>query len=57
MKTIQHFVGGTSFLGQSKRNGKIFNPATGEQTAEVKLANDKDVNFAVDNAKKAFDSW
>ena len=27
MKTIQHFVGGKSFAGESKRNGKVFNPA------------------------------
>ena len=53
MKTIQHFVGGKSFAGESKRNGKVFNPATGEQIAQVKLATKKDVNEAVANAKKA----
>ena len=57
MNTIQHFVNGKKFLGESKRAGKVFNPATGEQTAEVKLATTKDVNDAVDNAKKAFESW
>jgi len=54
MKTIQHFVGGKSFSGESKRTGKVFNPATGEQSAEVKLASTKDVNEAVANAQKAF---
>ena len=53
MKTIQHFVSGKSFSGQSKRTGKVFNPATGEQSAEVKLANTKDVDQAVADAKKA----
>ena len=57
MKTIQHFVNGKSFSGESKRTGKIFNPATGEQEAEVKLATVKDINEAVANAKKAFDAW
>ena len=38
MKTIEHFVNGKSFTGNSKRTGKVFNPATGEQSAEVKLA-------------------
>ena len=33
MKTIEHFVNGKSFGGISKRKGKIFNPATGEQSA------------------------
>ena len=57
MKTIQHFVQGKSFSGESKRFGKIFNPATGEQTAEVKLATINDVNEAVKSAKKAFETW
>ena len=57
MNTIHHFVNGKKFLGDSKRTGKVFNPATGEQSAEVKLASTKDVNQAVANAKKAFESW
>ena len=57
MKTIQHYVGGKSVLGQSQRTGKVFNPATGEQSAEVRLANTKDVDQAVADAKKAFESW
>ena len=57
MKTIQHFVNGKSFGGESKKTGKIFNPATGEQVADVKLANTKDINEAVANAQKAFDAW
>ena len=57
MKTIQHFVDGKSFSGESKRMGKVFNPATGEQSSEVKLATNKDVNFAVARAQKAFQDW
>ena len=57
MKTIEHFVGGKSFSGESKRTGKVFNPATGEQSSVVKLASTKDVNQAVENAKKAFEPW
>ena len=57
MNTIQHFVNGKKFLGESKRVGKVFNPATGEQSAEVKLATAKDVNEAVESARKAFESW
>ena len=55
MKLIEHFVGGKSYSGNTKRKGKIFDPATGDQSAEVKLASTKDVNEAVENAKKAFD--
>ena len=57
MKVIQHFVDGKKFLGDSKRVGKVFNPATGEQSAEVRLASTKDVNEAVSKASKAFVSW
>ena len=57
MKTIEHFVGGKLFSGDSKRTGKVFNPATGEQSSEVKLASLKDVNEAVEKAKKAFEAW
>ena len=57
MKTIQHYVDGKSFIGKSKKTGKVFNPATGEQSAEVKLASTKDVDIAVEVAKKAFESW
>ena len=57
MKIIHHFVDGKNFSGDSKRTGKVFNPATGEQSAEVKLATSKDVNNAVASAKKAFTIW
>ena len=57
MRTIEHFVNGKSFSGESKRMSKVFNPATGEQSAEVKLASTKDVDAAVANAKVAFEEW
>ena len=57
MKTIQHFVNGKSFNGESKRTGKIFNPATGEQESEVRLASKTDLDQAVEVAKKAFEIW
>ena len=57
MKTIEHFVDGKSFSGRSKRTGKVYNPATGEQSADVKLATTEDVNAAVTNARRAFESW
>ncbi len=57
MKTIKHFVNGKSFSGESKRTGKVFNPATGEQSGEVLLASKSDLDKAVNTAKKAFPSW
>ena len=37
MKLIEHFIGGKNYSGNSKRKSKVFDPATGEQSAEVKL--------------------
>ena len=57
MNIIEHFVNGQKFLGDSKRTSKVFNPATGEQSAEVRLASAQDIDTAVEAAKIAFDSW
>ena len=57
MKLIEHFVGGKLFSGSSDRKGKVFNPATGEQEKEVRLASKKDLDQAVEVAKKAFVDW
>ena len=57
MNVIKHFVNGQLFYGNSKRKGKVFNPATGDQSSEVNLATTNDVNTAVDAAKKAFVIW
>ena len=57
MKLIEHFINGKKFSGDSKRTSKIFNPATGEQSANVKLASTADVNKAVQIAKKSFEDW
>ena len=57
MKLIEHFIEGKNYSGDSKRKSKVFNPATGEQSAEVKLATKEDVNKAVENAKNSFEKW
>jgi malonate-semialdehyde dehydrogenase (acetylating)/methylmalonate-semialdehyde dehydrogenase len=57
MNIIEHFVNGKNFPGNSTRKSKVFNPATGEQTAEVKLASTKDIDATVQAAKTAFISW
>ena len=57
MKTIEHFVNGKKYPGKSKKTGKVYNPGTGQQSAEVRLGNKDDLNKAVEVAKKAFLSW
>ena len=57
MKLIEHFVGGKIIPGSSDKKGKVFNPATGEQEKEVRLASSSDLDQAVEIAKKAFETW
>ena len=57
MKLIEHFVGGKIIPGNSEKKGKVFNPATGEQEKEVRLASSSDLDQAVEIAKKAFETW
>ena len=57
MKIIEHFVEGTKYSGNSKRTSLIYNPATGETTAKVKLGSSEDLNNAVQVAQKAFLDW
>ena len=54
---IRHFMGGRLVAGTSGRYGPVFNPATGEQTGQVALANAAEVDRAVEIARAAFPSW
>lgn len=57
MKTLNHWINGTATAGSSGRTGPVFNPATGEQVANVNLANGADVDAAVAAAKAALPEW
>ena len=57
MNLIEHFVGGKLISGTSDRKSKIFNPATGEQESEVRLASKTDLDQAVEVAKTDFKTW
>ncbi len=57
MNSIEHYIDGKVFKGSSKRTGKIFNPATGEQTSEVKFATSLEIDRTATIAKKAFETW
>ena len=52
-RTIQHWIGGKQTTGASTRSGPVWNPATGEQQAQVALAEPADVDAAVAAAAKA----
>jgi malonate-semialdehyde dehydrogenase (acetylating)/methylmalonate-semialdehyde dehydrogenase len=57
MKTVQHWMGGSTTTGASTRTAPVFDPATGQQQAEVLLAEPGDVDAAVDAARKGFEKW
>ncbi len=57
MKIIEHFINGKKYSGNSKKLSPVFNPATGEETAKVKLGSIEDLNEAVESSKEAFLSW
>ena len=57
MRTISHWIGGKPATGESTRTGPVWNPATGEQQAEVLLASRADVDAGVQAAAAAFTSW
>ncbi|NYJ04120.1 CoA-acylating methylmalonate-semialdehyde dehydrogenase [Petropleomorpha daqingensis] len=57
MRTIQHWIDGAETRGSSSRTSPVFNPATGEQQAELLLAEQGDVDRAVAAAKAAFEEW
>jgi malonate-semialdehyde dehydrogenase (acetylating)/methylmalonate-semialdehyde dehydrogenase len=57
VRTIQHWIDGAETRGSSSRSAPVFDPATGEQQAEVVLAEPSDVDRAVAAAAAAFEEW
>lgn len=57
MKRINHLISGQSVESTSGRTSPVFNPATGEQTADLGLASVADVDAAVASAAAAFEEW
>lgn len=57
MKLISHWIGGSENKGTGARRGEVYNPALGEQIAEVCFADEKDIDVAVRAAQDAFPAW
>ena len=54
---LQHWIDGRLTPGTSGRTSPVFNPATGQQTAEVELAGADDLKMAVASAVTAARTW
>ena len=57
MKTVAHWIGGRRVDGAAARRGPVFDPARGEQTAEVSFASATEVDAAVKVAAAAAAEW
>jgi malonate-semialdehyde dehydrogenase (acetylating)/methylmalonate-semialdehyde dehydrogenase len=57
VRTIQHWIAGKATAGNSDRTAPVYNPATGQQQAEVCLGSQADVQAAVAAAHDAFGEW
>ncbi len=57
MNTIQNAINGQKVTSNSSNRVPVFNPATGEQSAELPLSTADEVNAAVAAAKAAAPAW
>src|SRR5574343_1744270 len=55
--TIAHFIAGREHAGNSRRSAEVFNPATGDVSGRVALADTSDVATAIAAAQAAFPAW
>jgi len=57
MKSISHWVNGSVMADKPDRTGEIFNPATGQVSANVAFADTATVDKIVNISEKAFEQW
>lgn len=57
MQVIENAIGGKRLVSSSTRKSPVFNPATGEQVAELPLSTPDELNLAVASAKQAQIAW
>ena len=57
MREIGHFIGGKLVAGTTGKFADVFNPASGEITARVSLADAREVDIAVAAANAAWPAW
>jgi len=57
MNTVTHFIDGKPTQASGDRTQDIYNPATGEVTGQVQLAEQADIDKVVATARKAAETW
>jgi malonate-semialdehyde dehydrogenase (acetylating)/methylmalonate-semialdehyde dehydrogenase len=57
LPVVNHWIGGEELVSTSGRTAPVFDPALGEQSKSVALANQSEIDAAVAAAKAAFPAW
>jgi len=57
MEQIHHLIDGQTCPSSSGRKSPVFDPATGQQTAELGLGSVAEVESAIASSKAAFEEW
>ncbi|KQU57141.1 methylmalonate-semialdehyde dehydrogenase [Bacillus sp. Leaf406] len=57
VRTVKNYIGGKWIESASENTEIVYNPATGDEIAIVKLSTREEVNEAVEVAHEAFKSW
>jgi malonate-semialdehyde dehydrogenase (acetylating)/methylmalonate-semialdehyde dehydrogenase len=57
VRTLGHWIDGALVDARAQRTSPLYNPATGEQTAVVALAEPDEIDRAVEVARRAFLDW
>jgi malonate-semialdehyde dehydrogenase (acetylating)/methylmalonate-semialdehyde dehydrogenase len=57
MSEINHYIDGATTALSSTRRSDVYNPATGQVTGQVALADGADIDAAIASSKKAFETW
>lgn len=55
--TIGHWIDGAPYESSSGRTAPVYNPATGEQGAQVALADQTEIDAAIASAQRGFATW
>ncbi|MGJ9421714.1 CoA-acylating methylmalonate-semialdehyde dehydrogenase [Aeromicrobium sp. CF3.5] len=57
MSSYQHWIDGAHTAGSGTRTADVFDPATGQASGQLLLAEPADVDTAVSAASRAFETW
>lgn len=57
LPVVPHWIGGKEVTPEGTRTAPVFDPALGEETKRVVLAEQTDVDVAVKSAHEAYNSW